>query len=162
MNPFIRFISRSPVGVFALADVPLLFMTAFAPGAQAQNFVRVTDPAHPFLTDAYESGGASWIDLVGDGALDVFVANGNLSVQPNTFYRNTRAGSFARVVSGPVAADGGSSIGGTFGDFDHDGHPDLFVTNQNNSGAPGFTFARVDTTGLTAGAGRVVLGAVPP
>ncbi len=134
MNPFIRFSSRSPVGVFALADVPLLFMTAFAPGAQAQNFVRVTDPAHPFLTDAYESGGASWIDLVGDGALDVFVANGNLSIQPNTLYRNTRAGSFVRVVTGPVAADGGSSIGGAFGDFDHDGRPDLFVTNRNNFG----------------------------
>ena len=193
-------------------------MTVFAPGTQAQSFVRVTDPANPLVTDAYESGGASWIDLVGDGALDVFVANGNLSIQPNTLYRNTRAGSFVRVVTGPVAADGGSSIGGTFGDFDHDGRPDLFVTNRNNfgnflyrglgdtlfekvtavppvtdiansnssswvdvdgdgdldlyvvnfngpdylyinSGGPGFTFARVDTTALTAGAEFSIPGA---
>ena len=196
----------------------LVMATLVAANAAAQDFVRVTDPANPLVTDAYESGGGCWIDLVGDGALDLFVANGNLSVQPNTLYRNTRAGTFVRVVTGAVAADGGSSIGGTFGDFDHDGRPDLFVTNRNNfgnflyrglgdtlfekvtavapvtdiansnssswvdvdgdgdldlyvvnfsgadflyvnSGAPGFSFTRVDTTALTAGGEFSIPGA---
>ncbi len=105
-----------------------------ASAAGAQVFTRVTDPTNPAVTDALESGGAFWIDLVGDGPLDLFVPNGNLSNQPNTLYRNTRAGSFVRVVTGAITTDGGSSIGGAFGDYDGDGRPDLFVTNRNNFG----------------------------
>jgi hypothetical protein len=109
-------------------------LALLAPAPGAQTFVRITDPANPVVTDAYESGGGFWIDLVGDGRLDLFVANGNLSNQLNTLYRNDRLGGFVRVRTGAVANDGGSSIGGTFGDFDNDGHPDLFVTNRNNFG----------------------------
>lgn len=112
----------------------LLAGITFAQASSAQTFLRVTDPGNPIANDLAQSGGGSWIDLVGDGYLDLFVANGNVVNQPNALYRNTRAGGFARVVTGPVAVDGGTSIGGTFGDFDNDGLPDLFVTNRNNFG----------------------------
>ncbi|MEP7029059.1 MAG: CRTAC1 family protein [Candidatus Eisenbacteria bacterium] len=117
--------------VLALA---LLAPLAAPAGALAQAFTRITDPVNPIVTATSQSGGGCWVDLVGDGYLDLFVANGNLANQPNALYRNLRPGGFVRVVSGPVVTDGGSSIGGTFGDFDGDGILDLFVTNRNNFG----------------------------
>lgn len=116
-----------------LTALALLLATHSGPAA-AVTFVRVTDPANPVVTDALMSGGGCWLDLVGDGYLDLFVANGNLTNQPDALYRNTRSGGFVKVVTGPVVAAGGSSIGGTVGDFDNDGHPDLYVTNRANFG----------------------------
>jgi hypothetical protein len=146
MNP-----SRSRLAPVALAACLVV------PGiAMGQTFVRVTDPANPIVTDRYQSGGGCFVDLVGDGHLDLFVANGNVSNQPNALYRNTRDGGFVKVVAGPVVTDGGSSIGGTFGDFDHDGLLDLFVTNRNNfgnflyRGLGDTAFAKVTTGPLVA------------
>lgn len=113
-------------------SIALLFtLVGIAPAAHAQTFVRITDPANPVVNESHQSGGGCWIDLVGDGYLDLFVANGNLSSEANALYRNNRAGGFVRVTTGNIRSDGGSSIGGTFGDFDNDGMPDLFVTNRN-------------------------------
>ena len=111
------------------------FLSAFWVTTSAgQTFTRITDPSSPIVTDAYQSGGACWVDLVGDGYLDLFVANGNLTNEPNRLYRNKRPGGFTSVTGSPVVTDGGSSIGGTFGDFDNDGRIDLFVTNRGNFG----------------------------
>ena len=115
-------------------SLALLVLLGTAAPAAAQTFTRITDPANPVVTDFLQSGGACWVDLVGDGFLDLFVANGNLTNQNNRLYRNDRAGGFVRVVTGAIVNDGGSSIGGTVGDFDGDGLPDLFVTNRANFG----------------------------
>lgn len=112
----------------------LLFLVLAAGTASPQTFTRITDPANPAVNDFLQSGGACWMDLVGDGYLDLFVANGNLTNQNNRLYRNDRAGGFVRVVTGAIVNDGGSSIGGTPGDFDGDGLLDLFVTNRGNFG----------------------------
>lgn len=109
----------------------LLIGLSLAPAAGAQTFVRVTDPANPIVNEAFQSGGGCWVDLVGDGYLDLYVANGNLTNEPDALYRNDRAGGFRKVVGGNVVQDGGPSIGGTIGDFDNDGRPDIFVTNRN-------------------------------
>ncbi|MFN8546631.1 MAG: FG-GAP-like repeat-containing protein [Candidatus Eisenbacteria bacterium] len=186
--------------------------------ARAESFTRVTNPSNPVVTDAWNSGGGSWIDLDNDGDLELFVANGNLVDQKNSLYWNLGGGAFRRVTTGPVVNDGGFSIGGAWGDYDHDGKPDLFVTNRNNFGnflyrglgdslfakittgpvvtdisnsnsaswcdldrdgaldlyvvnfqakdflyrnlgAPGFTFASIDTAGLLAGNGFSIPGA---
>ena len=104
-----------------------------APAAYGQTFTRVLDVDNPVVNDMAESGGACWIDLNDDDLLDLFVANGNLTNQNDNMYRNTGTG-FVKVLAGPVVNDGGPSIGGTFGDYDNDGAPDLFVTNRNNFG----------------------------
>src|SRR5205085_7300684 len=119
---------------FRAVSAALVLACCSAAAAHAQNLDRVTDPVNPVVADAYESGGGTWVDLVGDGYLDLVVPHGNLTVQAGALYRNTRTGSFVRVVTGPVATNSGSSIGGAIGDFDNDGFPDLFVTNRNNFG----------------------------
>jgi len=115
----------------ALAGLASLIASVAAASAPAPTFTRVTDPANPVVTEAFESGGGSWCDLDGDGLPELFVAHGNLSNQDDALFRNLGGMQFARVTTGTVVHDGGSSIGGTWGDFDNDGHPDLFVTNRN-------------------------------
>jgi hypothetical protein len=136
----------------------VLTFTAFSllvpgfPAFAAATFTRITDPANPVVTDAFESGGGAWADLDGDGLLDLFVASGNLTNQPDQLYKNLGGGAFARVVNGPVVTAGGSSIGAAFGDFDRDGALDLFVTNRNNFG--NFLFTGLEDTAFA----RVVTG----
>ena len=52
---------------------------------------------------------------VGDGRLDLFVAN---SGGVNYLYHNEGGGSFAKVMTGDVATDSGSSSGAAWGDYD--------------------------------------------
>jgi len=99
--------------------------------AAAQTFIRVT--AAPVATDIRRSGGCAWADVNGDGHLDLFTGNGNTTAQNNSLYLSDRMGGFIAVTEGPVVTDGGSSIGGTWGDYDNDGDPDLFVTNRTSS-----------------------------
>jgi len=96
----------------------------------SQSFTRITDATNPVVNDQFESGGGSWADIDNDGYLDLFVPNGNLNNQNNSLYLNDRQGSFIKVVAGAVVSDGGSSIGGAWGDFNNDGMLDLFVTNR--------------------------------
>lgn len=96
-----------------------------------QSFTKITDINNPVVSDQFESGGGSWIDVNNDGWLDLFVANGNLTSQNNSLYINKHNGNFTKVQTGSIVNDGGSSIGGVFGDYDNDGNPDLFVTNRN-------------------------------
>lgn len=100
----------------------------------APTLTRVVDPTNPVTTEACESGGAGWIDLNGDGFLDLFVPNGNLTSQDNSLFVHTSGLSFQKVATGPVVHDGGTSIGGVWGDWNRDGHPDLFVTNRASFG----------------------------
>lgn len=99
----------------------------------------------PISLQASSSVGVSWCDYDNDGDIDVFIANTNH--QDNLLYENI-AGVFERVTTGPVVTDGGTSVGGTWGDCDGDGDMDLFVSNSSdqhpnflyiNDGAGNFT-----------------------
>ena len=41
---------------------------------------------------------------------------------------------FTRITNSPLASEGGKSLSATWGDYDNDGFPDLFVANGNYDG----------------------------
>lgn len=106
------------------------------PAAGPAGFERLHDGA--VVNDRASTGGVSWIDLDSDGDLDLVVTNGyDVSAeepepQPNRVYLNGGDGSFRALEQGPLVELEGFSSGSTWGDFDNDGDPDVFVTNQRD------------------------------
>ena len=99
----------------------------------SQQFVKVTDGSH--VNDGGDSRAVNWIDYDGDSWLDLFVSNGPNGGQNNFLYKNNGDGTFTKITGIAITSDGRSSDGSTWGDFDNDGDPDLFVANwynQNN------------------------------
>jgi tetratricopeptide (TPR) repeat protein len=80
--------------------------------------------------------GVAVFDYDGDGWPDIYVANGATSPGleksdasfQNRLYRNRRDGAFEDVTEKAGVAGRGYSMGVAVGDYDNDGHPDLFVT----------------------------------
>jgi hypothetical protein len=85
----------------------------------------VDDPKHRY------GMAAIWGDYDNDGWPDLFLAN---DAGPNFLYHNKHDGTFDEVglLSGVALSDDGQELGSMgvdFGDYDHDGNLDLFVTN---------------------------------
>ncbi len=88
-----------------------------------------------WLTEGMGSGGA-WLDYDGDGNLDLCLINGSTHDrpagrgEPNRLYRGDGKGHFTDVTDAAGVGDRGWGYGVAVGDYDNDGDPDLFVTNQ--------------------------------
>ncbi len=113
-------------------QLSIALVTCFC--SEAQQFTRITNPNNPIISEMLGSGGSSWTDLDDDGFLDVFIPNGNLASQNNSLFKNLGRFRFSQILSGNIVQDGGSSIGGVWGDPNADGRPDLFVSNRQNFG----------------------------
>ncbi|MEN3339482.1 MAG: enediyne biosynthesis protein, partial [Acidobacteriota bacterium] len=79
--------------------------------------------------------GVAVIDYDGDGWLDVFVVNGSVlegfrpgDAPTSHLYRNQRDGTFRDVTAAAGLTQSGWGQGACTGDYDNDGHDDLFVT----------------------------------
>jgi len=95
-------------------------------------FTDLTDvTAGDPTTDAFRSIGCAWSDYDAAGDPDLFVANEGLVDNNNNMYVNNGNGTFSGLTTGDVVSDGARSQGGTWGDFNNDGYPDLFVSNAN-------------------------------
>ena len=149
------------LALLALMEVPALLGQGVPPSsAIAQptlpHFEDVTERAgihfqHSFgekeLSSIQEGtgSGCAWIDYNHDGLLDLYVVNGRhidgLTDHSapdgvnatNHLYRNNGDGTFTDVTTQAGVAGKGFGVGVTVGDFDNDGHEDMYVTNYNSS-----------------------------
>jgi hypothetical protein len=87
------------------------------------------------------AGGLAVFDYDGDGRPDIFFTNGAevpslRKTSPkfwNRLYRNEGGMKFRDVTEQAGVAGGGYDMGAAVGDYDNDGHPDLFVAGVNGS-----------------------------
>jgi hypothetical protein len=85
------------------------------------------------------SGGVALFDYNGDGWLDLFFVGGTRfeTLPPrgagNRLYRNNRDGTFSDVTAQAGLAFTGWGSGVAIGDYDNDGHLDLFVTTWGHN-----------------------------
>ncbi len=118
------------------------------------------------------TGGVAVFDYNGDGLLDIFFVNGAKLDDPmpagtepdksdarfwNRLYRNNGDGTYTDVTLQAGLRGHGYGMGVAVGDYDNDGHPDLYVTNlggntlyHNNGNG---TFTDVTATAGVAGSG---------
>ena len=82
--------------------------------------------SHPLsqLRNTYQ---ASWSDFDLDGDSDVYLANDFAS---NTLLRNDGEGLFRDITEQTGTADFGFGMGASWGDYNDDGRPDLYVSNM--------------------------------
>jgi len=81
--------------------------------------------------------GVALLDYDGDGYLDIYLVNGAAipSLQKespaywNRLYRNNHDGTFTDVTERAGLAGAGYGMGVAVGDYDNDGHPDIFLAN---------------------------------
>ena len=131
--------------------VPIAAPIRFERGSIA---FRLENDETPFRhAPAAMAGGVAVFDYNGDGRPDIFFTNGaNIETLQkddakyrNRLFRNDGNGMFTDVTAQAGVAGAGYDIGAAVGDYDNDGHPDLFVagvhrnTLYHNNGDGTFT-----------------------
>ncbi len=96
--------------------------------------VKAADYTEQYARDRYLPlvGGAVILgDYDGDGDLDVYLVNCALepNASGNRLYRNQGDGRFADVTAEAGVGDQRQGMNAVFGDYDNDGHNDLYVVN---------------------------------
>jgi hypothetical protein len=89
-------------------------------------FTKITSGA--IVSSGGNANNCGWSDYDLDGFIDLWVAN---SDQNDFVYHNNRNGTFTRITNNAIATKTGNSQGGSWGDYDNDGWPDLFVSRVN-------------------------------
>ncbi|MFP5236278.1 MAG: CRTAC1 family protein [Acidobacteriota bacterium] len=147
MSSFPTFPPRPVAGLLVC-----LVASAFLPAQQpAASPIRFELHSLPFRLDSNESqsrnapesmaGGIAVFDYNGDGRPDIFFANGaDLATMKksspkywNRLYRNDGNGHFTDVTEQAGLKGRGFDVGVAVGDYDNDGHPDLFVTGVHGN-----------------------------
>jgi hypothetical protein len=122
-----------------------------ASGPQSASSIRFEWKTLPFRLESSESqsrnapetmaGGIAVFDYNGDGLPDIFFTNGaDLSTlkkssakYSNRLFRNNGDGTFTDVTAEAGLTGTGFSVGVAAGDYDNDGHPDLFVAGVHGN-----------------------------
>ncbi|WP_162657884.1 CRTAC1 family protein [Tuwongella immobilis] len=86
-------------------------------------------PTERYFMPASMAAGAAVLDVDGDGRLDLYLLNnGGPTGKPNQLLRQRPDGSFENITDGSGADLRGDSMGLAVADINHDGLPDLCVT----------------------------------
>ncbi len=100
-------------------------------------FTKIT--RGPVVEDAASSIGATWADYDDDGYLDLFVTSGaTRNGGRNFLYHNERDGTFRRIVEGGMVNTVGDWRGAAWGDYNNDGHIDVYVAASDAYGPKPF------------------------
>lgn len=98
------------------------------------DFVHKRGPLRFWLPEI-TGGGGGWIDYDADGDCDLYVVQGGDLTKPddlasvNALFENLGDGTFRDVTDTAGVGDTGYGMGVAVGDYDADGHLDLYVTN---------------------------------
>lgn len=124
---------------------PLILLLLVSNICLAQ-FTRIT--SQPPVTDGLNSHGASWVDYDDDGDDDIFVAVNPSPESPSSkdaLYQNNGDGTFTAITTSAIVTQDGTGRNSTWADYDNDGLPDVFITDQietflyKNDGGGNFT-----------------------
>lgn len=140
-----------PHVVWPVEDSPIRMVNG-APGSGLDFVLRNGATGHKYQVETMP-GGLAVIDFDGDGWPDIFCTNGAalpslVKSGPeywNRLYRNNRNGTFTDVTAAAGLQGTGYDIGVAVGDYDNDGHEDIFVlgvhgnTLYHNNGNGTFT-----------------------
>ena len=132
--------------------IAIVALSAASPGEQLQPApIEFELKKLPFHLDSSESparnapeamaGGVAVFDYNGDGRPDIFFTNGadiatlkkSSPKYSNRLFRNDGSGVFTDVTAQAGLAGTGFDVGVAAGDYDNDGHPDLFVTGVHGN-----------------------------
>lgn len=105
--------------------------------------IFTVDTQSPIHQDvATNTSGGYWADIDQDGDEDLFVGNA-FTDTPNFLYENLGNGTFQKITPGDIVTIPDGARYASWGDYDNDGYPDIFVgeytnainspTNDNNS-----------------------------
>jgi hypothetical protein len=106
------------------------------------DFLHVSGHEEKFVFPEIMSTGAALFDMDGDGDLDAYLVQGGHwsqkegardAVQGNQLYENNGEGVFKNVSQGSGADDKRYGMGVSTGDYDGDGHTDIYVSNLNRN-----------------------------
>ena len=140
-------VSLSALAISQLSNAPIQFQLTTLP------FQVDGSPTNAKNMPETMAGGVAVFDYNGDGRPDIFFTNGadiatlrkNSAKYSNRLFRNDGNGKFTDVTAGAGLAGKGFDIGVAVGDYDNDGHPDIFVagvhgnTLYHNNGDGAFT-----------------------
>lgn len=125
-----------------LANTPFPQFSIVPAGAGVHFRNGASRTAEKYLPESM-TGGVAVLDFNGDGRLDLFFVNGARLQDPmpagaspdksdpafwNRLYRNNGDGTFTDVTEVAGLQGQGYGMGVATGDYDNDGHPDLYVT----------------------------------
>lgn len=123
------------------------------------SFAQITTGAP--VTDGGFSETASWGDYDQDGLVDLYVTNSGGNKR-NFLYRNLGNFEFSKVTTGSPVVDAATSRCVNWTDYDSDGDPDIFVTNEEDENENLYrnngdqTFTKVSTGALLTDGGKTM------
>ncbi len=121
--------------LYADAVICLLLLILTAENSYSQLFTRI-DTSIVCSVEGFTHV-ACWGDFNNDGFEDLVIINGSAAIGPHVQFLFINEGEwrFRRITDHPVFAEPSDygSLGATWGDYDNDGHPDLFIAGFNNA-----------------------------
>jgi hypothetical protein len=117
--------SYSALKLLVSLAATLVLAGSAATANSPDQFTRITNS--PIVMNLGSPLAAAWGDYDGDGFIDLFV--GASFGQRDFLYRNNGNGTFTQITTGDIVTLPSDTTSAVWGDYDNDGHLDLFISN---------------------------------